>query len=256
MSAPALRFDGKVALVTAGAAGIGMASARLFSAGGARVAICDVDPAAGRAAIEELKRNGADALFIEADLSKTQQIEGVVRRVLSAYRNIDILVNNAGGGRPGGSIVDQSEADWDWTFDLCLKATWLFMRHVLPGMVAQGRGAIVNVSSLAGIRVAPNSSPAYAASKAGVVHLTRFAAVQYAAQGIRVNVVSPGLTATASVMNALSAEERTHIVSGLHAIPRLAEPEETAATIAWLCSDAAPIVTGLNVPVDGGWSAR
>jgi NAD(P)-dependent dehydrogenase (short-subunit alcohol dehydrogenase family) len=130
------------------------------------------------------------------------------------------------------------------------------MKYVFPGMVRQCGGSVVNLSSLAGIRVAPNSSPAYAASKAAVIHLSEFAAVQYARSGIRVNVVAPGLTATPAVMSALSKQERDAIATQLHAIPRMARPEETAATIAWLCSGEAPIVSGVTVPVDGAWSAK
>ena len=250
------RFKGKVALVTGGASGIGRCATQIFAREGARVAICDMNGAAGRTFADELKQSGADALFVEADIADTRGIEGVVRRVLGRFGRIDILVNNAGGGRPGGTIEDQSEEDWDATLDLNLKATWLFMKHVFPAMVRQGGGAVVNLSSLAGIRVAPNSSPAYSAAKAAVVHLSEFAAVQYAKAGIRVNVVAPGLTATPAVMAALNEAERTAIATQLHAIQRLARPEETAATIAWLCCDEAPILSGVTVPVDGAWSAK
>jgi len=250
------RFTDRVALVTAGAAGIGLATASIMAEEGARIAIVDRDEAAGHRAIAAFQAKGCDAQFVQADLSQPAHVHGVVEQVLARFGRIDVLVNNAGSGRPGGTIVDQDEADWDWTFDLCLKSTWLFMKHVLPGMIERGHGAIVNIASLAGIRVAPNSSPAYAASKAGVVHLTRFAAVQYAPQGIRINVVAPGLTATEAVRSSLSEDEQTAIIQGLHAVPRLAQPQETAAVIAFLCSDEAPIATGLTIPVDGGWAAR
>ena len=250
------RFKGKVALVTGGASGIGRCATQIFAREGARVAICDMNGAAGRTFAAELEQSGADALFVEADIADTRGIEGVVRRVLGRFGRIDILVNNAGGGRPGGTIEDQSEEDWDATLDLNLKATWLFMKHVFPAMVRQGGADVVNLSSLAGIRVAPNSSPAYSAAKAAVVHLSEFAAVQYAKAGIRVNVVAPGLTATPAVMAALNEAERTAIATQLHAIQRLARPEETAATIAWLCCDEAPILSGVTVPVDGAWSAK
>jgi NAD(P)-dependent dehydrogenase (short-subunit alcohol dehydrogenase family) len=250
------RFENRVALVTGGASGIGLCSALRFAAGGAAVAICDLDQAAGEAALAVLRTHGVEGLFVQADLSQAHTVKGVADAVLQRFGRIDILVNNVGAGRPGDTIIDQDEADWDWTHNICLKSAWLFMKYALPGMVTRHHGAVVNIASLAGIRVAPNSSPAYAAAKAGVVHLTRFAAVQYAPHGIRVNVVSPGLTETPSVIGALSEEERVAIVSKLHAVPRLAVPEETAAAIAWLCSDEAPIVTGINIPVDGGWSAR
>jgi NAD(P)-dependent dehydrogenase (short-subunit alcohol dehydrogenase family) len=250
------RFVDKVALITAGASGIGWCTAQILAAEGARVAIVDIDETSGRAAVETLQRAGADAALVVADLSQPARMQQVVASVLRDFRRVDILVNNVGSGRPGGTIVDQDEADWDWTFNICLKSAWLGMKHVLPGMIERGSGAIVNVSSLAGVRVAPNSSPAYAAAKAAVVHLTRFAAIQYATQGIRINVVAPGLTATPAVMNALNEDERTSIVRGLHAVPRLVRPEETAATIAFLCSDDSSMVTGHTIPVDGGWSAR
>ena len=250
------RFVDKVALITAGASGIGWCTAQVLAAEGARIAIVDIDETAGREAVERLRSAGVDASLVAADLSQPARIQEVVAEVLGHFGRIDVLVNNVGSGRPGGTIVDQDEADWDWTFNICLKSAWLGMKHVLPGMVERGSGAIVNVSSLAGTRVAPNSSPAYAAAKAAVVHLTRFAAIQYAPHGIRINVVAPGLTATPAVMKALNEEERVSIVRGLHALPRLARPEETAAAIAFLCSDESSMITGHTVPVDGGWSAR
>jgi NAD(P)-dependent dehydrogenase (short-subunit alcohol dehydrogenase family) len=250
------RFVDKVALITAGASGIGWCTAQVLGAEGARIAIVDIDETAGRAAVQRLQRAGVDASLVAADLSQPARIQEVIAEVLGRFGRIDILVNNVGAGRPGGTIVDQDEADWDWTFNICLKSAWLGMKHVLPSMVARGSGAIVNLSSLAGTRVAPNSSPAYAAAKAAVVHLTRFAAVQYAPHGIRINVVAPGLTATPAVMQALNEEERVSIIKGLHAVPRLVRPEETAATIAFLCSEESSMITGHTVPVDGGWSAR
>ena len=250
------RFVDKVAFITAGASGIGWCTAQVLAAEGARIAIVDIDETAGHEAVERLQSAGVDASLVAADLSQPARIQEVVAEVLGHFGRIDVLVNNVGSGRPGGTIVDQDEADWDWTFNICLKSAWLGMKHVLPGMVERGSGAIVNVSSLAGTRVAPNSSPAYAAAKAAVVHLTRFAAIQYAPHGIRINVVAPGLTATPAVMKALNEEERVSIVRGLHALPRLARPEETAAAIAFLCSDESSMITGHTVPVDGGWSAR
>jgi len=252
----ARRFEGKVALITGGASGIGRCTVDIFAREGARIAVCDINGAAGVALTAQLQQRGADALFIEADVADGSCIEAVVRRVLERFGRIDILVNCAGAGRPGGTIEDQTESDWDWTFNLNLKAPWLFMKHAFPAMVRQGGGAVVNISSLAGLRVAPNSSPAYAASKSALVHLSEFAAVQYARAGIRVNVVAPGLTATPAVLAALNEQERVAIATQLHAIPRLARPEETAATIAWLCCDEAPILTGTTIPVDGGWAAR
>jgi len=252
----ARRFEGKVALVTGGASGIGRCTMDIFAREGAAVALCDINGAAGLAFTTQLQQAGAAAMFLESDVADGARIEGIVRRVLEHFGRIDILVNCAGGGRPGGTIEDQTEADWDWTFNLNLRAPWLFMKHVFPAMVRQGGGAVVNISSLAGLRVAPNSSPAYSAAKSALVHLSEFAAVQYARAGIRVNVVAPGLTATPAVLAALNEQERAAIATQLHAIPRLARPEETAATIAWLCCDEAPIVSGTTIPVDGGWAAR
>lgn len=250
------RFTDKVALVTGGASGIGRCVVDIFAIEGAKIVVCDLNEEAGNSLVTGLEEQGVQALFLGADISRAEQIAPVVAKALDHFGRIDILVNNAGAGRPGGTIVDQDEQDWDWTFNLNLKATWLFMKHVLPAMVEQGGGAVVNLSSMAGIRVAPNSSPAYSAAKAGVVHLSEFAAVQYGSYGIRVNVVAPGLTATPAVLNALNEAERSAIASQLHAIPRMARPEETASTIAWLCSGEAPILSGVTVPVDGAWSAK
>ncbi len=254
------RFAGKVAVVTGGASGIGAAAAAAFCAQGARVVIADINDQGGELLAGQLRDEGGEALFVHTDATSGPDAEAMVEQAVSAFVGLHLAVNNtgnlAGGDFSGNTLHDTTEEQWDGTVGVSLRSTFLSLKYELLHMMHHGGGAIVNISSLAGIRYAEGGSPAYAAAKAGVAHLTEVAAVAYGKHGIRVNCVSPGLTATPAVKAALSPEQQTQIARDLHVIGRLVEPIEQAYAILWLCSEEAAMVTGHNIPVDGGWAAR
>jgi len=249
-------FSGKVALVTGGASGIGQAVVKAFAAAGAKVIVSDVNADLGTTLASDIRRAGGDALFVRADATRRDDVAHLVDRSLAAYGRLDIAHNNVGGGSPNPSLTDLSEAEWDRTFELCLKSTWLCMKFEIPAMLRQGGGVIVNTAALAGQVVTEMASPAYSAAKAGVIHLTRHAAVTHGRHGIRVNAVSPGLTATPDVVAHMTPAQIESVTQACHPIPRMATVQEQAAAVLWLCSGAASFVNGVTVPVDGGWAAK
>jgi NAD(P)-dependent dehydrogenase (short-subunit alcohol dehydrogenase family) len=255
------RFAGKVALVTGGASGIGKATVTGFVREGAKVAFTDITPEAGRAFESELKAQGSDVMFIQSDATRENEVEAVIAQIVRRYDRLDVGVNNVGNmGKADVLGVRVHDSTWDAfesTLEVSLKTTFLFMKHEIRQMLRQGGGAIANTTSMAGVRVTEHSSPGYTAAKAGVVHLTRYAAVLYAKDKIRVNVIAPGLTETPAVLGAFpTAEARIGIASGFHPMGRMMRPEELADAFLWVCSDQATGITGLTIPVDGGWSAR
>lgn len=246
------RLSGKVALVTGGASGIGCASALALAEDGATVMIADVDLARGEAVAAEIAANGGSAGFIGADVTVEAEVAALVRRVVEEHGRLDCAHNNVGLGSSGPTILDQTEEDWDWTFGMSLKSTWLAMKHEIPAMRAAGGGAIVNTASMAGVICTPAASPAYSAAKAGVIHLTRYAAHAYAAQGIRVNSISPGLVATPQIAAMLTEAEQSAIAGAHQLIDRALRPSEVADAVVYLCSDRSAMVTGVNLEVCGG----
>lgn len=248
-------MDGKVALVTGGAAGIGRATAIAFAARGAAVMVSDIADAAGAAVVDEIFRTGGRALYHRADATREDEVIALMDRIGEAFGRLDYAFNNVGYSW-GTGVEDISEDDWDKTIDLCLKAPWLCMKHELPLMVAQGAGAIVNTASMAAIIHAPSANIAYSAAKAGVLQMTRYVANAYADKGIRANSVSPGLTRTAAVEAFLDPGQQNALASQTQPIGRIVEPAEIADAVIWLCSNAAAMVTGENICVAGGHQAR
>jgi NAD(P)-dependent dehydrogenase (short-subunit alcohol dehydrogenase family) len=255
------RFADKVVLVTAGAGGIGEATCRAFSAEGAKVVISDVDIERGLALAESLSEGGAQARFFVADCTDESQVEALVASTVAAYGRLDIAVNLVGhavADAPGPQLHQQSVEGWDGTLAVSLRSTFLCIKHEINAMLGTGGGSIVNAASLAGSLYVPDGGAAYAASKAGVIQLTKFAALTYAAHGIRVNCISPGVTPTAAFYKAGPeiAEQMINRMLEGHAIRRPIKTSEQASAILWLNSDEAQMVTGHVLPVDGGWSAR
>jgi A-factor type gamma-butyrolactone 1'-reductase (1S-forming) len=243
-------LSGRVALVTGGTSGIGLATARAFVRAGARVAITARGEAAGRAAAEEL-----GALFIGADIRDDASVAGAVARTVEAFGRLDAAVNGAG---IGGDMAPLDRADqqiWDDVMATNARGVWLAMRHQIPAMLASGGGAIVNLASIYGM-AGKAAHHAYVASKHAVIGLTRSVALEYASRGIRVNAICAGVTRTAAMQQAEAVFPQ--VVADLvaqHPIGRMASEDEIAAAALWLCSDAASYVTGAPLAVDGGFLA-
>jgi NAD(P)-dependent dehydrogenase (short-subunit alcohol dehydrogenase family) len=248
-------LDGKIALVTGAAAGIGRASAQVLAREGACVVVADIDDEGGRATVGLVETAGGEASFVHADVSVREDVAGMVRHAVERFGGLDCAVNNAGMGTGGQPIADYPEADWDRAIAVMLTGVFLGMKYEIPAMLARGGGAIVNTSSVAGLTGYPGQS-GYIAAKHGVIGLTRTVAVEYGAQGIRVNAICPGTARTPMIAGAVDAfpEIGEQLVSR-HPIGRLAEPEEIAEAAVWLCTDAASFVLGAVLPVDGGYTA-
>ncbi|MGH3385545.1 MAG: SDR family NAD(P)-dependent oxidoreductase [Nocardioidaceae bacterium] len=251
------RTDGPVAIVTGGAQGIGEAVVRRLHRGGATVASLDIDGDRATASATAIDPD-RPPLALACDIRDAQQVEQATSTVLELHGRVDVLVNNAGVAAYFDAVT-MTEDDWDDVFAVDLKATWLCARAVLPGMRAQGSGAIVNVSSIHSRMTLAGAFP-YAAAKAGVLGLTRSLALDNGPYGIRVNAVCPGYTRTVVVQQWLDMQpnpgETAAAVDEVHALGRIGEPDEIAATIAFLASDDASFVTGAELLVDGGLSAR
>lgn len=247
-----MRFDNKVVLVTGGGGGIGRASALAFARAGAKLAVTDRDLAAGEETAAQARALGAEALFVAADVMRAADVQSMVAQVVAHFGRLDCAFNNAGIEEEHRRLADCDEATFDRIMGVNVKGVWLCMKHQIPQMLAQGGGTIVNMASAAGLVGAPKMS-AYSASKHAVIGLTKSAAVEYGRKGIRVNAVCPGWIRTAMLERALALEPQLAAAGApLHPIGRIGEPEEVAAAVLWLSSDAARFVTGLAHTIDGG----
>jgi NAD(P)-dependent dehydrogenase (short-subunit alcohol dehydrogenase family) len=249
-------LQGKIALVTGGATGIGHAICEQLAADGASVAVIDINREAGEATAVALQRHGVESAFFYCDVSDEQQISDMVGAVRERFGRLDIACNNAALSRGSGPIHQYSREVFDQTLEMCLTNTWLCMKYELEIMLAQGSGAIVNISSNASLR-GQAFNTAYAAAKGGVNILTKSAAAEYAAQGVRINAVSPGVIRTPGLENYFKeqpkAEEQMNKVTPMR---RLGEPAEIANAVAFLLSEKASFITGQLLSVDGGGAVR
>jgi len=254
-------FNGKVALVTAAGAGIGLATAEGFARRGARVMLSDINAQTGRSASERLRADGFDVAFHHADATDERDVAALVAGTVAAFGALDIAANVVGDAHrdaAGAEFHEQSLESWEHTLAVSLRSVFLSMKHEIAHMIGHGGGAICNVTSLAGVLHVGAAGAAYAAAKAGVVRLTKFAAVSYAERGIRVNCIAPGVTPT-EAYNKAGPEMGQMVIDHLlpnQPIRRVIATSEQADAIAWLCSAQAAMVTGHVLPVDGGWSAR
>lgn len=243
------RLEGKVAIITGASRGIGAAAARRFAQEGASVVLAARSQNALDQLAQEIKTAGGRALAIPTDVTDPAQVEILVRQTLAEFGRLDIAFNNAGEGQRPTPLADLAIEAFDRAVQMNLRGIFLAMKYEIPAMLAGGGGAIVNMSSTAGLS-GVRGMAGYAAGKHGVIGLTRSAALDYAAQNVRINAVAPGPIITERISQ-LSDEMRQPIIN---AVPmrRIGLPEEVAATAAWLCSDESAYITGAIISIDGG----
>jgi NAD(P)-dependent dehydrogenase (short-subunit alcohol dehydrogenase family) len=252
-------MDGRVALVTGAAGGIGRATALAFAQQGAQVVAADLNLAGAEETAHLISQAGGQSLALEVDVTRSRAVEALVQQAVRYFGRLDYAHNNAGIAYRGADemrpTAEQSEELFDRILSVNLKGVWLGMKYQLPQMVAQGGGAIVNTSSILGL-VGGKGLSAYVASKHGVAGLTKTAALEYARYHIRVNAVCPGVVRTAMVEPILAEPKYEAAWLQSQAIRRAADPAEIANAVIWLCSDAASFVTGHLMAVDGGQFAQ
>ena len=246
---------GKVALVTGASSGIG-STALAFAREGAKVVVADVTVEGGEETVAQVKKAGGEAIFVKTDVSKAVEVEALVAKAVATYGRLDCAHNIPGIAGNAKTIVDDTEDNWDRILAINLKGVWLCMKYEIAHMLKQGGGAIVNTASGAGL-IGVRRGGAYVASKHGVVGLTKTAALEYAKAGIRVNCVCPGPIDT-PMLQGIGGSNQVVIERMVAAQPggRLGKPAEIAEAAVWLCSDAASFITGLPMPVDGGYTAQ
>jgi len=251
-------IENKVIIITGASAGIGRAAALHFGKHGAKVVVVNnSNVRAGKEVVNEITGMGGEALYVQADVTKKDDVARMVDLTVKQFGRLDCAFNNAGYGDKMFLTADLPEEEWDKTLAVNLKGVWLCMKYEIMQMLKQGGGTIVNMSSAGGV-VAIKGSPAYTASKGGVIQLTKTAAVEYARDNIRINAVCPGFISTPMNKRLLenTPELEEKITTELHAVDRLGQPEEVAQAVAWLCSEASSFVTGHSLMVDGGWTAK
>ncbi|SDU07784.1 SDR family oxidoreductase [Halopseudomonas salegens] len=245
-------FKGKVALVTGGAAGIGLATVEAFAAAGATVVVSDIDRTLGEALASRLQAEGHSASFIACDVTNADEVKALIEQIRAAHGRLDCAFNNAGIEIEQDKLADGNEAVFDRIMDVNVKGVWHCMRHEIPLMLEQGGGAIVNTASVAALGAAPKMS-IYSASKHAVLGLTRSAAVEYGKKGVRINAVCPAVIDTEMFRRAVEIEPRkAEFAAGMHPVGRVGQAEEVAAAVLYLCSANAGFTTGIALPVDGG----
>ncbi|MGN6437962.1 MAG: SDR family NAD(P)-dependent oxidoreductase [Agriterribacter sp.] len=250
-------FNDKVALVTGAASGIGLATAKAFAEAGASVVLADWNEKAVKAASDALAKEGFKTLSIACDVSNEEQVKAMIDKTVSTFGRLDAAFNNAGVQNVLADAADQSTEDFDRVTGINLRGVWSCMKYELQQMRKHGNGAIVNCSSIGGI-LGGAQRGTYHAAKHGVIGLTKSAALEYASRGIRINTVCPGLIHTAMFDQMIAGGQKEVLDAMLKSVPiaRFGRPEEIASTVLWLCSDAASLVIGHTLVVDGGYSIQ
>lgn len=248
------QFKDKVAIVTGGSFGIGRATAVLFAKHGAKVTIADV--VEDSETLNIIKKLGGTAIFVKCDVSKESDVINMVEQTIEKFGRVDFAFNNAGIEGLAAPAHECTNNNWTNVMNINIDGVWLCMKHQIPHMLKQGKGAIVNNASVAGL-VGFAGTPAYVASKHAVVGLTKNAALDYAKLGIRVNVVCPGIIKTPMIDRFTGKDKKIEKqFIDMEPVGRLGQPEEVAEAVIWLCSEASSFVTGQALAVDGGWVAQ
>jgi NAD(P)-dependent dehydrogenase (short-subunit alcohol dehydrogenase family) len=248
-----MRISDKVAIITGAASGIGRTTAILFAKEGGKVVVADKNEVGGNETVDLIRSDGGQAIFDYVNVTSATDIQGMVKTTINTYGKLNILVNNAGIATRL-PVVDLSEEDWDRNIDVNLKSIYLSSKYAIPRMIENGGGSIVNIASIYGI-VGGRIRAAYAASKGGVVNLTRSMALDYALHKIRVNCVCPGFVNTPLLKNILKNKEEYQALADLHPMGRLGDMLEIALGVLYLASDESSFVTGIALPIDGGYTA-
>ena len=247
-------FKNKVALITGGSFGIGRATAIAFAKKGTKIVIADWKE--NQETMDLIENSGGEAIFVKCDVSKSEDVKAMVEETINTFGQLDYAFNNAGIEGASAPTQDCTEENWDKTIGINLKGIWLCMKYEIPEMLKNRKGVIINCSSVAGL-IGFQGLPAYVASKHGVIGLTKTAALENAPLGIRINAVCPGVIQTAMI-DRLTGKTKEAIkqFTELEPVGRFGQPDEIANAVIWLCSDEASFVTGVAMPVDGGFVAQ
>lgn len=256
MASPIL--EGKVAIITGAAMGMGEATAKLFADAKAKVVIADLNEEKGQKVVADIEKNGGTAFFVKVDISNSEQVQNMVNATVQKFGRLDVAVNNAALTPDDKPVVDFDENYWDKLIDIDLKGTALCMKYELQQMIKQGDGgSIVNISSVSGFRPQPHNI-AYVAAKHGVVGMTKVAALENGDKNIRVNSVAPGAIDTPMLRGALEqfGLNEEEYAPQLSLLNRFGQPEEIAQASLWLASDLSSYVTGTTIHADAGYTSR
>lgn len=250
------KLEGKVSLITGAGSGIGRSTAILFAKEGSKVVVADYAVEGGKKTVDLIKKDGGEAIFVEADVSKSADVQKAIANTVDKYGKLDVLYNNAGIAGAMAPIAESTEENFDKVISINLRGVFLGMKYGIAQMLKQGGGVIISTASVAGLIGFPNIT-AYCASKGGVVQLTKTAALEYATNNIRINCVCPGVIWTPMV-DALTGgtEEGKAAFTATEPVGRMGKPEEIAQAVLFLASDDASFVTGIPFPVDGGYTAQ
>lgn len=251
-----LNLKNKVVIITGAASGIGAASALAFAREGASVVVADLQIARGEELVSRIQAEDGKAIFVKCDVSLESDIKNMVAKTIETFGHLSCAFNNAGIEGESADTTMCTNENWEKTININLRGVWLCMKYQIPEMLKNGGGSIVNCSSIAGI-VGFVGTPAYSASKHGVIGLTQTAALEYASKNIRVNAICPGVIQTPMVERFTHGEAQANkaLIEG-EPLGRMGQPEEIAQVALWLCSDASSFVTGHPLVADGGWVAR
>jgi NAD(P)-dependent dehydrogenase (short-subunit alcohol dehydrogenase family) len=245
----------RVAIVTGAASGIGRECALRFAQEGSQVVVSDIDQEGGNHTVQQIKENHGKAIFIKTNVADSQQCQALVSETIETYGRLDFACNNAGISGEENPTAQYSLESWKKVLDINLSGIFYCLKYEISAMLEIGGGAIVNMASVLG-KVGFASAPAYVAAKHGIIGLTKAAALEYSAKGLRINVVGPGFIHTPMISDLEENQETHQMLVSLHPIGRLGKPEEVANLVVWLCSEQASFITGAYYPIDGGYLAQ